>query len=345
LKQVEQIQGGGDIVSEILSQSEIDALLSALQSGEVDVQAIKEDENNKRIRVYDFKRPNKFSKDQLNTIEAIYDNFCRLLTTYFSATLRSRIITKVASVDQVTYEEFVRSIPNPTILNIFSMPPLEGKGVLEINPVIGYGIIDRLFGGPGLSTIRGRPLTEIEKSVMERISEGILSLFRESWGSLSKIDAVLETIEINPQFAQIVAPLEMVVIITINIQIGDTEGFLNICLPCLMLEPISMKLNTRFWFTTSIPRVSVEDRTQQLKSIIEKTYLPVSAIIGKNTISVHEFLGLQIGDVITLEQSAGKDIEVFVGTRKKFLAKPGLIKNKIGMKITKVYQEGSEDDD
>lgn len=332
-------------MSEILSQSEIDALLSALQSGEVDVEAIKHDENNKKIRVYDFKRPNKFSKDQLNTIEAIYDNFCRLLTTYLSATLRSRIITKVASVDQVTYEEFVRSIPNPTILNIFSMPPLEGKAILEINPVIGYSIIDRLFGGPGLSTIKGRPLTEIEKSVMERISERILSLFRESWGSLSVIDAILESIEINPQFSQIVSPLEMVVIVTINVQIGETEGFLNICIPCLMLEPISMKLNTRFWFTTTISRLSLEDRSQQVKNIIEKTYLPVSAVIGKNTISVREFLELQVGDVITLEQKKEKDIEVFVGTSKKFRAKPGLINEKIAMKITKVYEEGSEDDE
>lgn len=332
-------------MSEILSQSEIDALLSALQSGEMDLETIRNDENHKKIRVYDFKRPNKFSKDQLNTIEAIYDNFCRLFTTYLSATLRSRIITKVASVDQVTYEEFIRSIPNPTILSVFSMPPLEGKGIFEVNPVVGFSIIDRLFGGPGLSTIKGRPLTEIEKNVFERISEKVLSLFHESWGNLCKVDAILESIEINPQFTQIVSPLEMVVIITVNIQIGDIEGFANICLPCLMLEPVSMKLNTRFWFTTSISRVSLEDRSQQVKNIIEKTYLPLAAVIGHNTIPVREFLELQVGDVIALEQKKDHDIDVYVGTQKKFKAKPGVFNKKIAMKITKVYKEGSEDDE
>lgn len=332
-------------MSEILSQTEIDALLSALQSGEVDLEAIKHDENSKKIRIYDFRRPNKFSKDQLNTLEVIYDNFCRLLTTYLSATLRSRIITKVASVDQVTYEEFIRSTPNPTILNVFSIPPLDGKGILEINPVIGFSIIDRLFGGPGLSTIKGRPLTEIEKSVMERISERILSLFREAWGSLSEMNAILDTIEINPQFTQIVAPLEMVVIITINIKIGDTEGFINICIPCLMLEPIAMKLNTKFWFTSTISKVSLEDRSKQVKKIIEKTYLPFSAIIGTNTISVQDFLDLQVGDVITLEQHKDRDIEVLVGSNRKFKAKPGLINNKIAIQITKVYQEGNEENE
>jgi len=328
-------------LSEILSQSEIDALLSALQSGEVDVEAIKSEETTKKIRVYDFRRPNKFSKDQLNTIEMIYENFCRLMTTYLSGTLRSRIIAKVASVDQVTYEEFVRSIPNPTILNVFSLYPLEGKGIFEVNPIIGFSIIDRLFGGPGLSSVKGRPLTEIEKSVMERITERILALFRESWISLVELDAILENIEINPQFTQIVSPLEMVVIITINVQIGDTEGFINICLPCIMLESIAEKLSTKFWFSGTSPS-HAEANSKNLQKVIEKTTLPLAAVLGETSITVKDLLELQVGDVIPIEKKKDQEIDVYVGNELKFFGKPGLIGNKLAIKITRAFQEGSE---
>lgn len=331
-------------MSEILSQTEIDALLSALQSGEVDVEAIKHEENMKKIRNYDFRRPNKFSKDQLNTIEVIYENFCRLLTTFLSGTLRNRVIAKVASVDQVTYDEFVRSIPNPTILNVFSMEPLEGKGILELNPIIGFSMIDRLLGGPGLGTLKGRTLTEIERSVTERTVEKILFFFGDAWKSLLEIETVLESIEINPQFTQIVSPREMVVIIAIEIKIGDTEGFINICLPCLMLEPIAMKLNTKFWFASST-RHTPEDKSEYVKRVIKKTFLPLSVSLEKNSITVRELLGLQVGDVIELEHKKNQDVEIYVGPHLKYYGAPGLMgNNKMAVRINKLYQEeGSED--
>ncbi|MFZ5755242.1 MAG: flagellar motor switch protein FliM [Bacillota bacterium] len=331
-------------MSEVLSQSEIDALLSALQSGEVDVEAIREEQNTKKIRVYDFRRPNKFSKDQLNTIEVIYDNFCRLLTTLLSGSLRTRVMVKVASVEQVTYEEFTRSIPNPTILNIFSLAPLEGKAILEINPVIGFSIIDRLFGGPGFSTIKGRPLTEIEKTVMERIVEKILSLFTETWASLIHVDAFLENIEINPQFTQIVSPLEMVVIITLNTQIGETEGLINICLPCLMLETLSGKLNTKFWFTTNI-KAQHQDNSRFIQQVVEKARIPLTAVLGKTSLTVKELLELQVGDVIDLERKKDSEIEIYAGSRLKFYGKPGLLGSKLAVQISRIQQEGSEDNE
>ncbi len=328
-------------MSDILSQAEIDSLLSALQSGEVDAEAMREEEESRKIRNYDFRRPDKFSKDQLNTIEVIYENYCRLFATVLSGTLRNRVIAQVASVDQVTYEEFVRSIPNPTILNIFSLPPLEGKGILEINPIIGLSVIDRLFGGPGLSTAKGRPLTEIEKSVMERISDKILYLFKEAWSSLLDLEAILETIEINPQFSQIISPQEMVVIITINTQVGEIEGFVNICIPCLMLEPISSKLNTKFWFTSS-ERSLPDEKVKSLKNVVETTVVPVSAYVGKSDATIREIMGLQVGDVITLDTNKYKDYEIYVGSRLKFYGQPGMLGNKLAVKITKLHLEGSE---
>jgi flagellar motor switch protein FliM len=329
-------------MSEILSQSEIDALLSAMQSGEVDVEAIRHEESNKKIRVYDFRRPNKFSKDQLNTIEIIYENFCRLLSTLLSGLLRTRVMAKVVSVDQVTYEEFTRSIPNPTILNVFSLSPLEGKGILEVNPIIGFSIIDRLFGGPGISTFKGRPLTEIEKSVIEKIDEKILDLFTDAWSSLYQVKPFLEIIEINPQFTQVVSPLEMVVIITINTQIGETEGLINICLPCLMLEAIAGKLNTKFWFA-GLPRSNSDSYAGHLKKVVEKTNINISAVLGDSTITVGELLELQVGDIIHLEKKKDSDIEIYVGSKLRYLGKPGVVGNKMAVKITVPQVEGSDD--
>jgi flagellar motor switch protein FliM len=331
-------------VSEVLSQSEIDSLLSALQSGEVDVETIRHEESARKVRVYDFRRPSKFSKDQLYTLEVIYDNFSRLMTTFLSGSLRSRVFAKVVSVDQITYEEFIRSIPNPTILNVFSMEPLEGKAILEINPIIGFSIIDRLFGGPGLSNIKGRPLTEIERSVMEKLSEKILSLFHESWISLIDLEAFLENIEINPQFTQVLSPLEMVIIITINMQIAETEGLINICIPCLMLEPVSEKLNTKFWFSSAVAN-SNENNTGNLQKVIEKTSLSVSAVLGKNNLSINELLGLQVGDVIPLEQNYNNGIGVYVESKLKYHGKPGLLGNKLAIQISDVCQEGSDENE
>jgi len=215
-------------VAEVLSQSEIDALLNALQSGEIDAESIKQEESEKKVRVYDFRRPNKFSKDQLNTIEVIIENYCRLLTTFLSGQLRARVQCKVASVEQLTYDEFVRSIPNPTILNIFGLKPFEGKAILEINPHIVFYIIDRLFGGPGTSNIKGRPLTEIEQNIVIKTVKKMLNFFTEAWKSLIDLNPEFDNLETNPSFTQIVSPTEMVVLITLDMHLGETEGFMNI---------------------------------------------------------------------------------------------------------------------
>lgn len=327
-------------MSEVLSQSEIDALLTAMQSGAVGVKDVKYEED-KRIRTYNFRRPNKFSKDQLNTLEVVYDNFCLLLATLLSGILRTRVTAKVDSVDQMTYEEFTRSLPNPTILNVFSLSPLEGKGILELNPIIGFSMIDRLFGGPGVSTFKGRPLTEIEKNVMEKITEKVLSLFNEAWSSLHPINALLEVIEINPQFTQVVAPSEMIVLIAVNTQIGDTEGLINICLPCLMLEGIAEELNTKFWFA-NVTNSNSENYSSYLQKTVEKTVIPLSVILGRNTITIKELLELRVGDVIPLEKRISSDVEVYIDSKLKYYAKPGLIGKKMAVQIKQTKTEGGD---
>ncbi|MDK2822101.1 MAG: flagellar motor switch protein FliM [Clostridia bacterium] len=332
-------------MAEILSQSEIDALLNALQTGEIDAETIKQQENEKKIRVYDFRRPNKFSKEQLNTIEVISENYCRLITTYLSGQLRTRVQIKVASVEQLTYEEFIRSVPNPTILNIFGLEPFEGKGIFEISPHLAFYIIDRLFGGPGVSNIKNRPLTEIEQIIITKTVTKLLDFFKEAWSNLVELTPEYDSLDTNPSFTQIVSPTEMVVLITLDVQLGDTEGFANICLPCIMLGPISNKLNARFWYGTSA-KEQTSEYLQYLKSKVKKTRVPITALLGRTTITLKELLDLQKGDVIALDTPINSEIDLVIGSKTKFKGQVGLSGSHLAVQIINaVPQEEGEDDE
>ena len=150
-------------MNEILSQDEIDQLLSAISSGQSDVDDYKPVSDTRKIKIYDFKRPDKFSKEQIRTVQIMHETFARLTTTSLSAQLRSLVHVHVATVDQLTYEEFIRSIPTPTTLAVINMDPLKGNAVLEIDPAITFSMIDRLFGGTGAVTgNKSRDLTDIE---------------------------------------------------------------------------------------------------------------------------------------------------------------------------------------
>ena len=230
-------------MTEILSQDEIDALLSAISSGEVDPDDYSAVGEQKKVKIYDFRRPDKFSKDQIRTLQMMHETFARLTTTALSAQLRALVSVHVGSVDQLTYEEFIRSIPNPTTLAVINMDPLRGSAVLEIDPSITFTIIDRLFGGLGEPTKITRELSDIELSVMEGIIVRILGNLREAWSTVIDLRPRLGAIETNPQFAQIVPPNDMVVLITLETKVGDVEGMTNLCIPYITIEPIISKLS------------------------------------------------------------------------------------------------------
>ena len=168
---------------DVLSQSEIDALLSALSTGEMDADELKKEESEKRVKVYDFKRALRFSKDQIRSLTRIHENFARLLTTFFSAQLRTYVQINVASADQIPYEEFIRSIPKMTILNVFEVPPLEGRIIMEVNPNIAYAMMDRMMGGKGTSVNKVDNLTEIETKIMSTMFEKTCDYLQEAWAN------------------------------------------------------------------------------------------------------------------------------------------------------------------
>ncbi|NLK51771.1 MAG: flagellar motor switch protein FliM [Syntrophomonadaceae bacterium] len=332
-------------MSEVLSQTEIDALLAALTSGSVNVEDLKEEEKKKKIRVYNFKRPNKFSKDQLNTLSNIYENYARSLTTYLSALLRTIVQINVLSVEQLTYEEFIRSIPDPSIINVVSMDPLPGNMILEISPSVSFMMLDRVFGGAGQVPEKVRSLTEIERTVMELMGQKIVDLFREAWATIVPLSPRIEFIESNPQFTQITSPSEMVVLISLETRIFDSVGVINICIPYITLEPIISKLSVQFWYSTAARERSPES-IDELRKRVEKAYVPVRIILGYTTVTVAELLELQVGDVISLETRIDQPLEVLIGHRAKFTGRPGLVGNRLGLQITSVLRnDNGEDED
>ncbi|MGG0718824.1 flagellar motor switch protein FliM [Robertmurraya massiliosenegalensis] len=326
---------------EVLSQSEIDALLSAISTGEMDADELKKETNEKKIKVYDFKRALRFSKDQIRSLTRIHENFARLLTTFFSAQLRTYVQISVASADQIPYEEFIRSIPKMTILNVFEVPPLDGRILMEVNPNIAYAMMDRMMGGKGSSINKVENLTEIETKIMSTTFEHSFEHLREAWETLEDIEPMLADFEVNPQFLQMVSPNETVVVISLNTTIGETTGMINICIPHVVLEPIIPKLSVHYWMQTD-----KKDREPQEVALLEKRLkradLPIAVELGNAEITIQDFLMMDIGDVIELKQHIESPLTIKVAEVPKFSGQAGKINKKIAVQILETLKGGDD---
>lgn len=331
-------------MNEVLSQDEIDQLLQAISSGESEDTDFKPVNDTRKIKIYDFKRPDKFSKEQIRTVSIMHETFARLTTTSLSAQLRSLVHVHVASVDQLTYEEFIRSIPTPTTLAVINMDPLKGNAVLEIDPAITFSMIDRLFGGTGQGAKVSRDLTDIEQSVMEGIIVRILANMREAWTQVIDLRPRLGQIETNPQFAQIVPPSEMVVLVTLETKVGEEEGMMNFCIPYLTIEPIISKLSSQFWFS-SVRRSSTTQYLGTLKEKLSDVDMDVVAEIGTISMPIRDVLALRVGDVVRLSTvRVGDPLSLSVGNKKKFYCQPGVVGKKMAVQIIEKIDDSETED-
>ena len=323
-------------MGEVLSQSEIDNLLKAFSSGELDVEEMKGTEE-KTVKNYDFARPAKFSKEHLRTLEIIFEHYGRLLSTNLPAYLRRPVQVDVMNSEAVTYSEFANALSNPVLLGVVSFEPLDGNVVMEIASNLGFAMVDRLLGGAGTALDKPREFSEIELTILERMFNVCVNLLREPWENVVDIHPRLERIETNSQFAQIISPSEMIAIITVNIKIGDVEGLMNICLPYIVLEPVMDKLNTKYWFSTMQDK-DVNTYEDAIASLISKAQIPVKAVLGSSSISVNDFINLGVGDVIKLDTKVDEELDVFVGNIKKFTALPGSANENCAVRLTKVLR-------
>lgn len=324
-------------MADVLSQNEIDALLKQLSSGELDVDEMN-DAPAVKIKEYDFARPAKFSKEHLRTLEIIFEHFGRLVSSNLPAYLRKNVQVDVMNSEAVTYSEFSNALSNPVLLGVVNFSPLKGNIIVELASNLGFTIIDRMLGGLGDPLEKPRDFSEIELSVLERIFTILVDLFREPWKNVVDVHPRLERIETNCQFAQIISPSEMIAIVTINIAIGNVEGLMNICLPFMTLEDIMDKLNTKYWFST-MQNKDEESYDAFIESAITKAQIPMKALLGKSSISVMDFINLQVGDIIKLNSHVDEELEVYVGNIVKFKALPGSGTENYAVKVTEIIRE------
>lgn len=325
-------------MGDILSQEEIDALLKGLTSGSLEAEAVKEEKREGgRLKVYDFRRPEKFSKDQIRTFHMIFSALARLASTNLAALLRSRCQVELVSTDQLTYDEFVRSVPSPTFVCIFSLLPLEGRCVLQMNLDVVFPMLDRLLGGLGNTVFSPRPLTEIENRIMTEVTERIMNALKESWTNIQQVEPRIEALESNLEFVQVVSGNDMVILFTFSVEVREREGMMTICIPYLVVEPITQRLSASLWFAGR--RLSDPQIQEKVKKRINQVRLPVAVELGRANITLRELLSLEVGDVVALDKRVGEPLDVLVGKKTKMKGMPGRVGRRLAIKITELEEE------
>jgi flagellar motor switch protein FliM len=324
-------------MTDILSQNEIDALLSALSSGEVSAEKLEEEEV-RSVKVYDFRHPDRFSKDQTRALQMLHDHFARLLATSMSTFLRTIAEVRLVSVDQLSYNEFIRSIANPTCISLLKMNPLDGNGLVDISPGLSFTIVDRLLGGVGKDIKKNRELTEIEQTLLKKVVEGVCESLREAWRNVVPLEPELETMETNPQlFLQYYLPTEMVILLTFEVTIGDSSGATSFCIPYPTIEPIAQNLSSRSWFSAS--RKSMGDKSRKvLQSKLNSVDLELMVSLGKTQLTVRDILEMRVGDVIPLRTKVDSDVPVYVGGHQRYRGKPGAKRKQRAVRIVAVNE-------
>lgn len=328
-------------MSEVLSQSEIDALLYAIRTGEIDPAAEQRANAHPRVRVYDFRRAMRFSKDHLRVLRRMYEHFCRLLTSQLSGQLRSVPQIQVESVDQVPYDEFIRSIPPLTVLQVYDMHPLEGRMVMEMNPQVVFAMLDKYMGGDSAGPYRVRELTDIEVSLFRRLFENVPSILAEAWKSVIDLDPQFVSLESNPQFLQLTTPNETVLVVTISVRVGETTGLINLCIPHVTIEPVLSKLSNRYYMDPAFQsgRRQVND---ELRAKLLSVPVDVRVEVGQAELTVREVLDLCEGDTIVLRQTIRDPALVYVDGRPAFWGSVGKRNRVYAVKIVGQWEADAD---
>ncbi|MGC8783718.1 MAG: flagellar motor switch protein FliM [Armatimonadota bacterium] len=335
---------------EILSQEEIEALLASLSGSEemappaaagaasaaAQVPGTAKADRRAPIayEVYDFRRPDKFSKDQLRTMQMLHETFARLFSSTLSAYLRAPVHIDLISVEQIPYDEYIRAITS-SLINIFSMQPLSGQALLEIEFDVVISMIDRLLGGPG--TVVKRPqaaLTDIERPLVENVVDRALGALRTAWEGIVSFTPIREGMETSAQFVQIVPPNDIVVSILFEIRVGETHGAMSLCIPYLLLKPILSKLSAQRWFSGS--KRAPSQHAVLIAQQIQQTRVPLVAVLGSTRLMLRQILDLKEGDVVLLTRRTNEPIDIMVGNRVKFRARPGLRGKQVVVQIESI---------
>jgi flagellar motor switch protein FliM len=326
-------------MSDVLSQAEVENLLSAIDSGD-DVRATRTEEvfrPRDKVTVYDFKRPERVGKEQMRSLQTMHEGFGRNFGAALSALLRTMVEVKLTSVDQLTYSEFVFSLENPTCFNLISAAPLEGQLILDINPSILFPVIDRLLGGSTTSAPPARrPLTEIELRLVSRITNLFLKEMQHAWENVLTLELSVDRVESNPQLVQIIPANEVIVLISFELTVGEMRGMMNLCIPFNSIERVSAKLTANNWVSYARKAPSVESM-QRIGNRIAQAPIEVVVELAATRITTSDMLELRVGDIIASEKDVHEPLLVYVEGKPKFLASPGKYKGHKAIQIKSGY--------
>ena len=328
-------------MADILSQEEIDALLEVVEEEGDTLSTENESNDTRQVILYDFKRPNRVSKEQLRAVKGIHDKMARNLASQISSIMRSIVEIQLHSVDQMTYGEFLMSLPSPTSFNVFSIKPLDGNCIIEINPSIAFPMIDRLLGGLGESYEPTRELTDIELNLLDAILRIIMQRLKEGWAPITDMYPTVETKESSPNVVQIVSQNEIVIMVVMEIIIGNSSGMINLCYPVIYLEPILSRLANR---DIMLGETSAKkSRNKELNTLISRAEVFIESIIGQAELSVGELLELKNGDIMRLDRAADDKAIVMIDKKELFLAEIGLHRFRKSIKIESLVRTDKDE--
>lgn len=333
-------------MADILSQEEIDALLSTVSTDDdlAGGSMPQVDFVPKKISVYDFRRPDRVSKEQLRSIRNLHDKFARNFSSSLSNFLRTITDITLVSVDQMTYGEFLMSLPDPTSFNIISMIPMEGNAVLEINPSLVFPIVDKLLGGPGQPLFQTRELTSLEQHIIEGIMSLILKDLEDVWRQIvPNIRFKKELSENSPHIIQIVAQNEVVILVVFEIKFGEATGMMNLCVPAIVLEPVLGKISSQDWLIGA-KKGRFGDNERHILEMLDDNKIPLKVSLGKTRLTLEDILGLKEGDLIMMDAKAGTPVDVYVNNKKKFVGHAGTLGVRKAIRINEILMEDEDEE-
>jgi flagellar motor switch protein FliM len=319
-----------------LSQNVIDNLLREVSSGTTSVDDLVSKYAKIEVNNYDFRRPNRISKNQIRTLQSIHENFAEVFGYYLVSKLQTTINITPTSVDQLFYSEYILSVANPSCLYVFEIAGTDGHGILEVSPQLALMIVERLLGGNADILPKPRTITAIEQTVVRGIIEHSLSDLKAAWKSISdSIGFKYQRLEQEAEFVQIAPSSEIVIVISFDVHIGQHTFLMNLCFPTFALEEILAKLNRQQVTATTHPQSAkkIRENIMTVNQQISTTYLPVIAELGKTSISVTELLELKVGDVLKTKKRIDQEIEVIIAGKRKLAARPGVVDGKKAARI------------
>jgi flagellar motor switch protein FliM len=341
-------------LSDILSQSEIEQLLSSLSSevggppptassGGTALKRQAEPAGGHRMNhstsmsyeLYDFRRPDKLSKDQLRTLGMLHDTFARTTGSSISALTRSSINIEMISMEQIPFDEYLRSI-SASVFGIVSLPPLSGQVVIEMETSLIFALVDKMLGGPG-RPIERNMLTEIEKPLVKSIVERILGALKQAWEAVVVVTPTVDGLETSSQFVSVAPPNDIVLVILFEVKIGDVRTAMSLCIPYLVLKPITVKLSAQKWFASSNRRHNPQTRRLMTNQVTSST-MDLSVLLGKSIMPFEDFYQIKVGDVIKLDQDTQKDLTLLIGNVPKYKGRPVMNGRKYAFSITNPIQ-------